>query len=256
MKQIICCALVILTLASCKKEIEVDLNNTPAQTVIEGVITNASFAEVRISNTVNFSSPNDSAPIRNADVKVADDFGNLYILPETSPGIYTNSQLVGVPGHTYQLLVKFLGKEFKAISTMPQVVYMDTLLLERMVGPNGTTWIVKPQYRDPAGLGNSYRFVETINQTRYPIDWVLDDRVLDDGIKSIPLLQTDSLIRTNDVVQVEMQCLDRNIFRYLSLLADLNSNVAAPANPPGNISGGALGYFSAHTSQKRSLKVK
>lgn len=256
MKQIIYCVLVLLVLPSCKKEINVDLNDAAEQPVIEGVITNASFAEVRISNTVHFSSRNNSAPISNADVKVTDDFGSLYVLSETSPGIYTNSLLIGAPGHTYQLSVKFLGKEFKAISTMPQIVNLDTLLLDHMVGPDGPTWIVKPQYRDPAGLGNSYRFIERINQSRYPVDWVLDDRALDDGIKSIPLIQTDSLIRINDIVQIEMQCLDRNIFRYLNVLADLNTNQTAPVNPPGNISGGALGYFSAHTSQKKNIRVK
>jgi hypothetical protein len=33
-------------------------------------------------------------------------------------------------------------------------------------------------------------------------------------------------------------------------------NATTPANPENKITGGALGYFSAHTSQKRKVKVQ
>jgi len=53
-----------------------------------------------------------------------------------------------------------------------------------------------------------------------------------------------------------MQCIDKNIFRYFTTLTEVQENSTTPANPDSNISGGVLGYFSAHTSQRKKAAVK
>ncbi len=251
---IICLAFTVM--GGCKKIIDIDIKNGSGELVIEGVITNSSYAEVHISQTVPFSSSNNFAGISSADVRITDDQGKVYILAETTKGVYENKQMLGLPGHTYQLNVLSGGKQFSATSTMPPVVSLDTVLLDQMSVFGTTTYIAKPRYKDPAGLGQCYRFIETINRNRYPIDWVWDDRVFDDGIKTIPLLQTDSVIHVKDTVQIEMQCVDKPVFRYFTSLTDMQNNMTTPVNPPGNISGGALGYFSAHTSQVKKYIVQ
>ena len=139
---------------------------------------------------------------------------------------------------------------------MPSQVNMDTILLEQIAFITENIWIVKPKYTDPPGFGNYYRFIEKINNVRNPTIWVWDDKLSNNGVSTRPLIQGDSTIKLNDTIEVEMQCIDRNIFRYFSALQSLQDNSTTPANPDTNITGGVLGYFSAHTSQKKKVVVK
>jgi hypothetical protein len=56
-----------------------------------------------------------------------------------------------------------------------------------------------------------------------------------------------------------MRCIDKKVFDYLKQLSGLdptNGQPTTPANPTSNISGGSLGYFSAHTVQRKKTIVK
>ena len=55
-----------------------------------------------------------------------------------------------------------------------------------------------------------------------------------------------------------MECIDRPIYKYwysLDRSATGGSGQATPSNPVTNLQGGALGYFSAHTLQSRTMIV-
>jgi hypothetical protein len=243
------------TLIGCTKIIDVDLHDSTPQVVIEATITNTTSAEVLISKTVLFSNNNDFPKVSGAVVTMRDN-GKMYELTEAGDGIYSNKALVGITGHTYELLVKLDGKEYASSSTMPVPVNLDTLLVEKISWLNESIWVVKPVYTDPAGYGNNYMFIESINANRFPESWVWDDKIINDGISTIPLIQGDSAINVNDTIEVEMRCIDKNAFRYFTALAASQNNATTPANPENTFTGGALGYFSAHTSQKKTVKVK
>ncbi len=247
--------LIIITFTACKKIINVDLNNAPSQVVIEGIVTNSSTAQVNITKSVTFSSSNTFPAVTGATVTITDNLNNKFILTEKTPGNYSNSSLTGVPGRTYSLSVTAGGINYTATSTMPQQVNLDTLLLDQIPFGNKYITIVQPQYTDPKGFGNYYSFIETINNTVNPKIFVWDDRFNDGGISTRPLIQSDSTIKTGDTVKVEMRCIDKNIYTYFTSLADLQQNATTPANPTSNISGGCLGYFSAHTSQRKKVLI-
>jgi hypothetical protein len=255
MKKLLIYTFLFTALISCKKEINVDLQNASSQIVIEGVVTNTSHAEVTLSKSVPFSSSNVYPEVSGAVVNIIDN-GVNYVLTETKPGTYTNHSLTGRPGHTYNLFVKAEGKEYTSTSTMPLQVNLDTLLLEKIYWGNESIWVVKPQYTDPAGFGNSYMFIETINGKRFPDVWVWDDNIVNNSVSTISLIQSDSTINTNDTIEVEMRCIDKNVFRYFTALNGSKQNATTPANPENKITGGALGYFSAHTSQRKKVKVQ
>ena len=64
-----------------------------------------------------------------------------------------------------------------------------------------------------------------------------------------------------DTIHVEMQCIDQNIYTYYIAVIQISGDDGSgagitPANPPSNISNGALGYFSAHTSAVSSIVIK
>jgi hypothetical protein len=255
MKQFSIILLVFSSLMSCTKIIDVDLHDSSPQIVIEATVTNSSYAEVLISKTGLFSDKNEFPKVSGAVVTITGD-GKNYELTETAAGIYTNKSLTGIPGHTYQLLVKVEGKEYASSSTMPLQVNLDSLELEKIYWLNKSIWVVKPVYTDPAGYGNNYMFIETINGKRFPDAWVWDDKIINDGKSTIPLIQGDSTINLNDSVEVEMRCIDKNVYRYFTALEASQNNATTPANPENKITGGAFGYFSAHTSQKKKIMVR
>jgi hypothetical protein len=256
MKKLVFIILSAAFIIGCTKIIDVDLKNSTPQLVIEGLVTNASPAQVSISKTVQFSSSNVFPAVSGAIVTITDNAGGNFTLAETAAGTYTNSSLIGVPGRTYNLSVIANGTTYNSTSTMPAQVNLDTLLLENIAFIPDNVWIVKPQYTDPAGFGNYYRFIEKINNVRNPTIWVWDDRLTNNGVSTRPLIQADSTITIGDTIEVEMQCVDRNIFRYFTVLQNLQQNATTPANPDSNISGNVIGYFSAHTSQKKKTAIK
>ena len=79
----------------------------------------------------------------------------------------------------------------------------------------------------------------------------------DGGTNTRRLIYSDDVdslnIKKGDTVTVEMRCIDKNIFNYMYALADLSSSQTTPSNPVSNISNGALGYFSAHTSRQKKI---
>ena len=256
MKKIFLFSTVIIALLSCTKTIDVDLKSASPAIVIEGKLGSNAAASIQISKSGPFSSNNTFPGVSGASVNITDDLGKTYWLTEISAGLYTNTTLIGIPGHSYNLSVNIDGKNYTATSTMPAQVKLDTLLMEKLSLMDKMGWAAVPQYTDPAGFGNYYRFIETINGKRYPNYWVWDDRIVNDGISRIPLIQGDSSINLHDTIEVEMQCIDKNMYRYFTALANVQMNATTPANPDSNIRGGALGYFSAYTSSRKKIIVQ
>jgi Domain of unknown function (DUF4249) len=247
--------LMAITLASCEKVINVDLKSAAPKIVIEGIINNSDPAKVVISKSIAFSNNSSFPAVTGATVKINDNAGNTYTLSETVAGTYTNALLVGVPGRTYTLAVTAEGKNYTANCTMQPAVTMDTLYQET-VTITAKSILATAEFTDPNGFGNSYHFVETVNGKRNKTIFVVDDLFQDGGLISYQLFDEDLKLKAGDVVQVEMQCIDRVIFRYLRGMQDLQFNNTVPANPDNNISNSALGYFSAHTAQKKTIVIR
>lgn len=240
---------------SCKKIINVDLKNAPPVLVIEGMVTNSSPAQVLISKSVSFSADNIFPPVTNAVVSITDMRGNVYSLVQTDPGTYVNSNLLGVPGAKYRLQVVENGNTYTATSTMPLQVNLDAVLASNIIFAGKSIPIVQPQYTDPANVANYYWFIECINRVENKRIFVWDDNLTNGGISTRPLIEPDSTINPGDTITVEMRCIDKPIYQYVRGLQDLQQNAATPANPASNISGGVLGYFSAHTRQRKSVII-
>ncbi|MGC8751186.1 DUF4249 domain-containing protein [Hydrotalea sp.] len=256
MRVVVYIALLFLSvLFSCKKIINIDLKNVAPQLVIEGTVTNSSPAQVLLSKTVNFSADNVFPPVTDATVTISDLHGNVYPLLQTSPGTYTNNNLIGTPGTTYRLQVVQGGNTYTASSTMPQQVNLDALLTDNIVFAGKIIPIIQPQYTDPADVANYYWFIEYINGVENKRIFVWDDNLTNGGVSTRPLIEPDSTINTGDTIMVEMRCIDKPIYQYVRGLQDLQNNAATPANPTSNISGGVLGYFSAHTRQRKSVVI-
>ncbi len=266
MKKIIGTAIFLLPfLTSCEKEIDLDLENKSGQLVIEGNISDQVEPHlVRITRSVAFTEPNKYPAVSNAFVSISDNTGFVDTLKYVSNGQYiTNKLKAGVSGKTYTLKVVFEGKTYEAKSTLPQSVPLTGLKLNSMTFFGSTNYDVLPEYIDPIFLGNLYYFkVEVSSQKVTSVETFTDN--FGNGTANQRSLNlpndTENSIKNGDSVKVEMRCIDKNIYTYFSAINQISGGGpgggVSPANPPSNISNGALGYFSAHTSVEKSLIVK
>ncbi|HXB93983.1 MAG TPA: DUF4249 domain-containing protein [Puia sp.] len=254
--------LTMMTASACKKVINVDLNSVVPQIVIEGEVTNdATSFFVRISKTVDFSASNSFPPVTGAKVRLTDTTNGVTdLLVEVNPGLYQSIEVGGVPHHTYALDVVADGKEYTAYSTMPAQVRLDSITFAKNIGFDNKMEInAVAGFQDPVGLGNYYQFTETVNHRVIPDIFVFEDRLSDGKFIQYPLYNDSAYLQPGDTLTLTMNCIDKNIYNYFFQLMNVagsnNFQSATPANPTGNISNGALGYFSAHTTQSASIIV-
>ncbi len=255
----------ILFLSSCQKVIDVDIRNAEKKYVIEGVITDQpNMARVLISTTKNISEDNNFPGISGAAVTITDNLGNATTFSETTAGIYTAASLIATTGRTYKLEVKINGELFTASSVMPQKISLDTLYITNELLFGETRKLANISYQDPPGKGQCYRYVQYINGKKGKPVFVNNDDYSDGKYVESKLwyLADDDIeeekIKTGDTVTIDMLCIDPAVYKYwysLNQSATGNSQSASPANPVTNINGGALGYFSAHTIQSKTVVV-
>jgi hypothetical protein len=55
-----------------------------------------------------------------------------------------------------------------------------------------------------------------------------------------------------------MQCIDKAVYEYFESMGNVNMgpNSSSPANPYTNLKGAKLGYFSAHTVERKYITIK
>ncbi|MEO6452585.1 MAG: DUF4249 domain-containing protein, partial [Ginsengibacter sp.] len=255
----------LLLLTSCEKVIDINLNNAAKKYVIEGIITNEpGFCKVQITQTVNFSEANTFPWVSGAIVTVTDNNNSPITLVETVAGTYQTSAINGTTGHAYRLSVNINGEVFSATSQMPAEVKFDSLFVEDFIGFGDIVKYANVVFKDPPGKGNAYRFKQYKNGLTNKTIFVINDDFSDGRINTVLLPDfandnDDDKIKSGDTVKVDMQCIDARVYKYwfsLSQSGTGGNNNASPANPLSNITGGALGYFSAHTVQTKSVVVQ
>lgn len=248
-----------LLASGCQKVININLNSaSPAIVIVGNVNDQPGPYTVTLAQTVNFSDPNTFPPVSGAFITIADNVGTIDTLVQTIPGTYHTTKIMGVQGRTYNLTVTANGQTYTSSSTMPQLVPFDTLLIVQQTGFRDTNLYPQAIFLDPVGASPShyYRFVETRNDSVVTRLFVIDDQY-DNGRYINYTMRSDTAMAVGDSVKVEMQCIDQGTYQYFSTFraASGNTNVT-PFNPISNISNNALGYFSAHTSRYRAVKVK
>lgn len=253
--------LIVAGLTACQKVIDLNLKNGSGKYVIEGNVTNLPGPyQVTIGRTGTVTADYTFQGVSQANVAIRDDSGNSELLREVSPGVYQTTSLQGVEGRAYYLTISVGGNNFTASSVMPHRVNLDSLYIVNVYNFSKMVKAVVPEYTDPVGQGNCYRFNETINGVLDKSLFYQNDDYTDGRTSTFSLLRKDpdSTLHSNDQVSVEMQCIDKNIYKYWYSVdqSSTGDEGTTAANPVTNIAGGALGYFSAHTSQTKTILVK
>ncbi|MDQ2719221.1 MAG: DUF4249 domain-containing protein [Bacteroidota bacterium] len=247
--------------SSCKKVIDVSLKNSNSQVIIAGEINNLPGPyQVSITKSINFTENNIFPPVSGAFVTISSD-GFSDTLMETAAGIYSTHSIIGKTGHTYSLYALAEGKVYTATSTMPQQVALDSI---DFLSSRDKDVFPVAYFQDPQGMANYYQFIEYLDGERLTNgrgNFVFDDRLSDGRYISRVLYNDSTKIKKGTTVTVQMNCVDKAVYNYLTELLNVSGGGGAgfssptPANPTSNISGGALGYFSANAVSTSSRKV-
>lgn len=264
MKNYIYTLLTLIFFTSCEKVIEVDTDGNNNTIVIEGNITNSPPPYfVKVTTSVPYNQSNVFPAVTNALVIVSNNSGVRDTLTYTANGLYRTNKIIGTPGTTYTLNVTTNNVTYTAQSKMPNVVVLDSLRSISIQSRNGLEYNVIPVYTDAKELGNSYRFIQTINGVTDKSYVVWNDNVNNGLVNQRPIRTRDAdvEIKVGNLVKVEMRCLDENVYQYFYTLQELVGGGGlgggvTPTNPPNNLSNGALGIFSAHTTQEKSMVIK
>jgi hypothetical protein len=86
----------------------------------------------------------------------------------------------------------------------------------------------------------------------------MDDQLVDGN--QINLFLFGSAYEAGDTAIAELQCIDEQVYRYLLTLSNVSASspsgsTTTPENPVTNLSGGALGYFSAVSISRDTLVI-
>ena len=251
-----------IAFGACERVIHVDLNSSSSQVVIQAYVTDQlNIDTVLITKTGSYFVPGTYPKVNGAWITVSDNLGVTDTFVQVDSGKYAATHLTGVPGMTYTLKVIVNGKEYDAVSTMPLAVSIDSVT-SNLVGNNAdTSYHVHCLFADPAATTNFYMLQGFLNGAlQDSIGQIsIDEDKYSNGLEQNVRLRIPNP-HTNDVVKVNMMCIDANIYSYFSVLRGITGasnpvSTATPQNPPSNIIGGALGYFSSNTLRTKTIVI-
>ena len=239
--------LLALVITGCEKVVEIDLNDTDPQLVIEAVVRNAPGDNyVLISRSASIYEDAELEQISGATVSITDPLGVNHLLTEVEPGRYNGASISGEVGN-YALSVEVEGETVTATTVMQPTVVLDSIVVEEAGGFGGNNaFQLFVGFQDPVGTPNFYRFKVFKNGEAQDGWSQLDDDIFDGNEITFPLFQYS--FEAGDTGRVELMNIPEENYRYLETLANAQGNSAfdaAPGNPISNHNGNAIGFFTA-----------
>jgi hypothetical protein len=246
----------LFILSSCEKVIDMKLDTSPTQIVIQGNIYDQQGPyEVRISETKNLDQSGAYTPVNDAIVEIKDNMGTIEALSLDSDGLYKTKYIRGMVGRTYTLSVTHGDQKYKATSTMCNAVSIDSLYFRKSYFTNQSIVTVNFSDNQP---DNYYRLIEFLNKKQisyFNISYnYLSEKKMTYSFYNRP--ENDSYtISSGDSITVWIETIDENLYNYFRTTSSSNSQSITPANPVSNFDNGALGYFNACSLRTKSVMV-
>lgn len=249
-----------LTIISCEKVVELDLDDENQMLVVEGIVHDSigdNFVLLSKSKPFNDNSGGFQT-VSGAEVIVRDDLGNTFVLTERNAGFYKNDSLKGTTGRTYFLTVRTGEKVVTAQSSMGWRVNLDSLSYEKIDSPFGGSnedepneYSVFTHFFDTPIIKNFYRIKAFVKGVQEKGFIVLDDNLIEGDSVVFPIFQTRFLEK--DTVTVQLLSIDEKNYRYFNAIA-ASQNGEVPGNPETNLVGkNVVGYFGAYAKSERKI---
>ncbi len=242
----------IFSFQSCEKVIEVPLDESEQQVVVEGVGRNfEGESYVLLSKTGSVYQNSGFERLSGANVTVTDQDANVIVFTEDpiEAGRYMSpAAFIIQPNSTYDLNVTYEDRVMTSSSTTKSTPAIDTLTYIPQFGGFGpgatdTTFLVFYSFTDNGDEENFYRARVWVNGERDDNFYITTDELFNGANNTMPFFATT--VESGDTCYVELLSMDEANYTYLfSLQSNANSGpfAAVPSNPVSNVEN-AIGYF-------------
>jgi hypothetical protein len=251
----------IFALISCEEVINIDLNSSSPKIVVEGHIAKDSLCILKLSYTADYFDNSEPIAVTDATVTLTSNIGEGEVLNNLGNGEYRGSTIYGSVNTTYSLSIDVAGETITGYTTL----FPPTAITAIEANPIP---FVPPGFDPPLIL--TIRFVDNPAIDNYYMLKIYRNDTLMTGSVS---LTTDEFITSNEVeytewrfdfiatdsAKVEIFSIDKDLYRYFSMLNDVTSsgiNFSTPYNPRSNLTSGALGYFGSWSFVSDSLTIQ
>jgi hypothetical protein len=278
-------------LMGCEKKVDFRLHDQPDKLVVEGIIENDQPPIVILSKSVGYFSKISADILNNSFVHGAEVFvsnGSLtHKLKEYSRSLGNNISLyyysvdssnlstafVGQLNHQYSLKIVSGGKEYTAITTIPDLTKkIDSVWWKKPpVTSDSTKVIVMVRATDPPGFGDYIRYYTKTNKEPFypPVNSTFDDYFIDGttyelqvdkGVdRNLSVDFDENFFRRGDTVGLKLSNIDKATYDFWRTMefsyASLGDPFSSPTKVLSNIKGDALGYFGGYASQYRTIII-
>lgn len=252
-------------LSACTERIDLELNEDENQRlVVEGWFTNQMKEhEVRLTLTESYLYNQPTPKAEGAAVTITDEDGTVWLLDETSPGIYKTAEVAGVTEKWYTLDIEYGGEVFSATSWMRPTEPIDSLHvrvldpMEEFGFPGDPYYSVRLWTQELEGVGDSYMWQtyvngfsvrDTLTELTFVEDGIYDGIYLEDV--EIDFLDIETEANIGDTVKLEQYNIGAEAFEvFIGIMNETAWNGglfdAPPANVQTNLTNGALGFWGA-----------
>ncbi len=256
----------IILFQACTERVEIDLKQEgEIKLVVFAEITNDTMAhEVHLTTSAPYFYNQEMPRVSNAEVSISDGFEEIQLTEDISrPGIYlTPDDYFGVAGRSYQLTIENVDidgngrdEEYSAETIMNPVPQVDSINVKYNSRWDG--WEVALFSQDPAESDDWYIFKVYKNGVLYTDTindyWTTDDRFFNGNKIDGPMVQffdeeEDELVELGDTITLEMGAITEEYYYFIDgVFQEANEKIpmfsGPAANLKGNISNGALGFF-------------
>jgi hypothetical protein len=245
----------IVWLTGCAEKIDLDLVDTYSRIVVEASVSNRmDMHMVVLSRTANYFSSEATPRVEGATVSISKG-SNRWILAERMAGMYIPAEKFSAePGQEYHLEIHYDGVDYRASSVMPDVPEIDSLTLQRHSWNRDNKELIA-HFQDPANTRDYYMWKVFLNgkDITNPIGRArfISDEVVNGQYLSMPFFtfrDDEQMPKPGDTIRVEMHGITEDYYLFLDAMRRNQGTVGGPftgppANIPGNIDNGALGFF-------------
>ena len=275
----------VISVASCQKEVNITLQTSEKQMVVQGTIENGQPPFVLLNNTFGYFSNVDFSTFQNsfihdAVVTVSDRTKTVtlkeyvldtlkankffvYSLDTTNP----SNLIIGELGKQYTLTITYSGKTYTSVTKIPYPKALDSIWFGQPVFTRPATPAnaleLFGKYTDPDTLGNYVKYF-TRHNDRDPFrsggiytDELVNGKTISHvdlfaGFDADGVSKPDSLVYfyPGDTVTLKWCEMDKGVYdfwnTYQFAVQSVGNPFSSPINAKSNISNGALGVWAGY----------
>jgi hypothetical protein len=254
--------LLLICFISCEEITTPELEAAAPVLIVEAQVSNLEGSSfVKLSTTVPYDNPTANPAVENAQVSFTGPDNRIVQLIEQEAGTYRPTQVLDAkPGEMYSLTVVVEEAEITGTAVVPLSAIADSVSTNfyPFVEAEKQGHFLVLHYKDRPFVNDQFLWELKVNGEAWlPQVLKLEDDKQTDGRYLARELAGPFF--TNDTLRLQIRWVDTNALLYYTRLKQL-IEVNSPSqtlyeNPPNNLSGAALGYFTATFSQHFAIVV-